>query len=215
MRCQQGRHGIRLRPTKRVPENQRKLGNLLALLAQLQQRCLARGGLHELRYPLEDAPVLFRHADLACLRVVRRTARNHVVSGETGAVVASDSAVVLLLGGGGGSSSSLGLCLCLCLCLGLCLCLRLCLRLRLELAVLGYMMVGLLVVALLPLARVLLLMREDVLHWLRVLFSARVLGVGSWRCCRASGTVYEIVVGSALAALLWWCRTGLGLTWGG
>jgi hypothetical protein len=68
-----------------------------------------------------------------------------------------------LRGGGSGGSS---------LCLGLRL-RRLCLRL--ELAVLGYMVVGMLVVTLRPLARVvlllllLLLLREEVLHLLHLL----------------------------------------------
>ena len=68
---------------------------------------------------------------------------------------------MLLLGSGGGSSGSLSL--------------SLRLSLRLELSVLGYMVVRLLVVALRPLARILLLMREYVLHLLRVLFSLRLM----------------------------------------
>jgi hypothetical protein len=51
----------------------------------------------------------------------------------------------------------------------LCLRLRLCLCLYLKLSVLAYMMMRLLVVALGPLARVLLLVREDVLHLLLLL----------------------------------------------
>jgi hypothetical protein len=66
---------------------------------------------------------------------------------------------VLLLGRGGGCGG----------CLSLCLCLRLRLRLCLELTMLGYMMVWLLVVSLGPLARILLLVREDMLHLLLIL----------------------------------------------
>lgn len=96
---------------------------------------------------------------------------------------------MLLLGSSSGGSGSLGL--------------GLGLRLRLELAVLGYMVMGLLVVALGPLARVRLLVREDVLHlsrsddevveelklfcWLGVclrLYKAEELGSkGASECC--------------------------------
>jgi hypothetical protein len=88
------------------------------------------------------------------LNVVGRPARSdHVVARQSGAVVARDAIVVLLLGRHG--------------CCGGCLCLRLSLRLRLlrlELTVLAYMVVRLLVMTLGPLARVLLLVREDMLH---------------------------------------------------
>ena len=66
--------------TKRMPENQSQLRYLLALLAQLQESCFASAWLHELCYPLEDASVLFRHADIGSLDVVCRTARNDVIA---------------------------------------------------------------------------------------------------------------------------------------
>ena len=150
-----------------MPENQGKLGHLLALLAQLQQSRLARGWLHELRNPIEYAPVLFRHADLGVgLHVVRGAAGYDAVAGDSCPIVARDPLVVLLLGlrGGSGGSGSLRLSL-----------RRLRLGLRLELTVLGYMVVWVLVVALRPLARVvLLLLREEVLHLLHLSLGRRV-----------------------------------------
>jgi hypothetical protein len=70
---------------------------------------------------------------------------------------------VLLLGLGGSGGR------------GGCLSLRLSLRsLSLELSVLGYMMIGVLVVALRPLTRVLLLLvREEVLHLLLIRLRSR------------------------------------------
>ena len=153
-----------------MPEDQSQLGHLLALLAQLQQGRLARCGLHKLRNPVEHAPVLLRHADIRVgLHVVRRAARHDAIAGDSCSIVARDPLVVLLLGlcgssGGGG---------------GLCLSLRLH-RLSLQLTVLGYMVVGVLVVALRPLARIVLLrLREEVLHLLHLLLRRR-----GWVRCR-------------------------------
>jgi hypothetical protein len=138
-----------------MPEYQGQLRDLFALLAQLQQRRFARHRLHELRDPVQNALIFLRHANVCVrLNVVGRPARSdHVVARQSGAVVARDAIVVLLLGRHG--------------CCGGCLCLRLSLRLRLlrlELTVLAYMVVRLLVMTLGPLARVLLLVREDMLH---------------------------------------------------
>jgi hypothetical protein len=105
-----------------------------------------------LRDPVKNALVLVRHADV-CVRldvVGRPTRRYHVVAWYRGAIVARDAIVVLLLSRRGCSSGRL--------------CLRLRLRLCLKLTVLAYMVVLLLVMTLGPLARVLLLVREDMLH---------------------------------------------------
>jgi hypothetical protein len=154
-----------------MPEDQSQLGHLLALLAQLQQGRLARCGLHKLRNPVEHAPVLFRHADIRVgLHVVRRAARHDAIAGDSCSIVARDPLVVLLLGLCGSSSGGGGLCL------------RLHLRrLSLHLTVLGYMVIGVLVVALRPLARIVLLrlLREEVLHLLH--WSLRRRG---WVTCR-------------------------------
>jgi hypothetical protein len=148
-----------------MPQDQSQLWHLLALLAELKQGGLACCWLHKLRNPIEHTPVLLRHANLRVrLQIVRGTARHDAVAGDSCPIVARDPLVVLLLGlcsgsGGGG---------------GLCLSLRLRLRLRrlslrLELTVLAYMVIGVLVVALRPLARVvLLLLREEVLHLLHL-----------------------------------------------
>ena len=153
-----------------MPEDQSQLGHLLALLAQFQQGRLARCGLHKLRNPIEHAPVLLCHAHLRVgLHVVRRAARHDAVAGDSRSIVARDPLVVLLLGlcgssGGGG---------------GLCLHLRL-RRLSLQLTVLGYMVIGVLVVALRPLARIVLLrLREEVLHLLHLMLRRR-----GWVRCR-------------------------------
>jgi hypothetical protein len=144
-----------------VPQNQSKLRYLLALLAELKQGGLACCWLHKLRNPVQYAPVLLCHANLGVrLQVVRGTSRHNAVTGHGRPIIARDPLVVLLLGlrGGGSGSGSLSLSLRLSR-----------LRLRLELTVLGYMMVGMLVVALRPLARVvLLLLREEVLHLLHL-----------------------------------------------
>jgi hypothetical protein len=138
-----------------VPQDQSQLRNLLSLLAQLQESSLTGSRLHKLGYPLEDAPVLLGHANISGLDVVRRSARHDVVARHGRAVVGRKLLVVSLLGSLLGSLSLDVRCL------------RLCLRLRLELTVLGYMVLRLLMMALPPLARVLLLMGEEMLHLLR------------------------------------------------
>lgn len=150
-----------------MPENQSQLGYLLPLLAQLQKRGLPSSRLHELGYPFQNAPVLIRHADIGCLDVVGRSSGNGVVSGQRGAIVGRKLLVVLAL-----RSCLNGLSLLLGVQLG---------SLRLMLSMLGYVMLRLLVVALTPLA-VLLLMREEMLHWLRVVAVSRVLrGIGEMK----------------------------------
>jgi hypothetical protein len=147
-----------------MPENQCQLWDLLPLLAKLKEGRFAGGRLHQLRDPVEDAPVLLRHADIGVrLDVVGRTARDDAVALDRCPVVARDPVVVLLLGlgGSGGRGGRLSL--------------RLSLRsLSLKLSVLGYMMIGVLVVALRPLTRVLLLLvREEVLHLLLIRLRSR------------------------------------------
>jgi hypothetical protein len=132
-----------------MPQDQSQLWHLLALLAELKQGGLACCWLHKLRNPIEHTPVLLRHANLRVrLQIVRGTARHDAVAGDSCPIVARDPLVVLLLR------------------------LRLRLRrlsLRLELTVLAYLVIGVLVVALRPLARVvLLLLREEVLHLLHL-----------------------------------------------
>ena len=138
-----------------MPKDQRQLWDLLSLLAKLEEGRLAGGRLHQLRDPVEDAPVLLRHPDIGVrLEVVGRAAWDDAIALDRRPVVARDPVVVLLLGlgGSGGGSGSLSLRL---------------RSLRLELSMLGYMVVGVLVVALRPLTRVLLLLvREEVLHLL-------------------------------------------------
>lgn len=141
-----------------MPQDQSKLWDLLALLAELKQGGLACRWLHKLRDPIEHTPILLRHANLGVrLQIIRGTSRDDAIARDSGPAVARDPLVVLLLGlrsGGGGGGS-----LCLSLRLRLCR-----LSLRLELTVLAYMVIGVLVVALRPLARVvLLLLREEVL----------------------------------------------------
>ena len=156
--------------TERVPENQSQLRNLFSLLTQFQESRFTRGRLHELSYPLQNAPVLLRHADIRVgLHVVRRAARHDAIAGDSCSIVARDPLVVLLLGLCGSSSGGGGLCLSLRLH-----------RLSLQLTVLGYMVVGVLVVALRPLARIVLLrLREEVLHLLHLLLRRR-----GWVRCR-------------------------------
>lgn len=155
-----------------MPEYQSKLWYLFALLAQLQQGRFACSRLHELRDPVKHTPVLLSHANLGVrLYVVRGAAGHDAVAGDSCSVVARDTLVVLLLGlcGGGGGGGSLRLSLRL---RGL--------RLRLKLAMLSYMVVGVLMVTLRPLARVvlrLLLLREVVLHLLHL--SRRSMGLSS------------------------------------
>src|SRR4051812_6905238 len=106
--------------TKRVPQYQGQLWHLFALLAQLQESRFAGTRLHELRDPVENAFVLFRHADVGVgLNIVGRSARDHVViDRQTCAIVARDTIVVVLLRRLGRLSSSLSLHLTV---LGLCL----------------------------------------------------------------------------------------------
>lgn len=147
-----------------MPQDQSQLRHLFALLAQFQEGRLACGRLHELCDPVQNALVLLRHADVGVrLDVVGGPARYHVVVRHGSAVIARDAIVVLLLRGlccdGGSLSLSLHLTL-------LCLCLKLAM-------LLGYMVVRLLMVTLRPLSRVLLLLvREDMLHWLLILIGA-------------------------------------------
>lgn len=136
-----------------MPEDQSQLWDLLPLLAQLEKRSLASGRLHKLGHPFQHAPVFVRHANVSCLHVVCWAPGDGVVARQSGAIVGRELLVVLALGSGLDS-------------LRLLLCMQLC-GLRLMLAMLGYMVLRLLVVALTPLA-VLLLMREEMLHWLRV-----------------------------------------------
>jgi hypothetical protein len=153
-----------------MPQDQSQLWHLLALLAELKQGGLACCWLHKLRNPIEHAPVLLCHANLGVgLQVVRGTSRHNAITGDGCSIIARDPLVVLLLGLRGGSCGSGSLCLSL----------RLrCLSLRLELTVLAYMVIGMLVVALRPLARVvLLLLREEVLHLLHLSCGRRV-GLG-------------------------------------
>jgi hypothetical protein len=153
-----------------MPKDQRQLRHLLSLLAQLQKGRFAGHRFHELRDPIQDALVFFCHANV-CVRldIVGRSARrNHVVARYGGAIVARDAIVVLLLGRRGCSSG--------------CLSLGLRLRLCLKLTMLRYMMMWLLVVGLGPLALILLLVREDMLHLLLRLVVFRDLrGVRVWR----------------------------------
>jgi hypothetical protein len=147
-----------------VPENQCQFWYLFSLLAQLKEGRLAGGRLHQLRDPVEDAPVLLRHPNIGVrLDVVGRTAWNDSIALDRRPVVARDPVVVLLLGLGGSGRR------------GRCLSLRLSLRgLGLELSVLGYMVIGMLVVALRPLTRVLLLLvREEMLHLLLIRLRSR------------------------------------------
>jgi hypothetical protein len=161
-----------------VPKNQCQLWDLLPLLAQLKEGRLAGSRLHQLRDPVEDAPVLIRHANLGVrLDIVCGAARDNAVALNRRPIVARNPVVVLLLGLGGGGGGSGGLSLRLSL-RGLCL--------SLQLTVLGYMMVGVLVVALRPLAGVLLLLvREEVLHWLLIRVRLRASRV----VCRGQGGV--------------------------
>lgn len=120
-----------------MPEDQGKLGHLLPLLAQLQKRRLPRVRLHQLGNPLQHAPVLLGHANLAvALKVICRSSRDDAAAGHGCTVVARDAIVVLLLSLGCGLRGGSGLRL------------SLSLRLRLELTVLGYMVILVLVVAL-------------------------------------------------------------------
>jgi hypothetical protein len=143
-----------------MPENQSQLWDLLALLAQFQKRGLASGRLHKLGYPFQDAPIFVRHANVSCLDVVCWSPGNSVVARQACAIVGRKLLVVLALRS---RLDSLGLLL------GMQLG-----SLRLMLSMLGDVMLRLLVVALTPLA-VLLLMREEMLHWLRVVTGLRVL----------------------------------------
>ena len=144
-----------------MPQNQGKLRHLLALLAQLEEGGLARVGLHKLRNPLQDALVLLRHDGLAvALDIVCRSTWNDAAARyRVAVVVASHARKVLLLRCSRRRRSSLRL--------GL-------LRLELGLLLVGYM-VGrvLLVLVLRPLARVLLLVRVDVLHLQAIVLRCR------------------------------------------
>lgn len=147
--------------TERVPESQSQLRNLFSLLTQFQESRFTRGRLHELSYPLQNAPVLLRHSNIGCLNVVGGPARNGIIAGDSGAIIGGELLVILSLGS---RLDSLGLLL------GVQLC-----GLRLMLSVLAYMMLGLLVMGLalsgpvaVLLLLLLLLMREEMLHWPRV-----------------------------------------------
>jgi hypothetical protein len=138
-----------------VPENEGKFWHLLPLLAKLEKRRLSRVRLHELSDPVQDAPVLLRQARVTiALEIVRRSTWDDAAARHAAAVISRDAIVVLLLCGR--LLGSLGR-----LRLRLNLGLRL---LRLKLSMLGYMVIRMLVVSLRPLARVLLLVCEDVLH---------------------------------------------------
>lgn len=143
-----------------MPEDERQLRDLLSLLAKLEQRRLPCVRLHELGDPLKYTTVFLRHPSFTtALKVVCRSARNEAASRHGGSVVARDALVVLLLSCSRGGCGGLRL--------------RLSLGLCLKLAVLGYMVIRVLVVSPGPLARVLLLVREDVLH-LSLLFHKAV-----------------------------------------
>jgi len=150
--------------TERVPEDQSQLRNLFSLLAQFQKSSLTRGRLHELGYPLQDAPVLLRHSDVGGLDVVRGAAGDGVVAGKGGAIAGGELLVVLSLGS---RLNGLGLLL-LSVQLG---------GLGLVLSVLAYMVLRLLVMAMglslsgpvaVLLLLLLLLLREEMLHWPRL-----------------------------------------------
>jgi hypothetical protein len=86
-----------------MPQNQGKLGNLLPLLAQLEQSGLARILVQEVGNVLQSATVVLRHGRFD--RVVLGMAGGERIVGMTTA----QAAVVLLLGHGGGSSGGLGM----------------------------------------------------------------------------------------------------------
>jgi hypothetical protein len=134
--------------TERVPKDQCQLGHLFALLAEFQKGCLPRGRLHQVRDPLEHPPVIFRHTHFSAQLIEVRgwTARDRTSTGNGGSVAARDAIVMLLLSSRGGHGDSLGLRL------GL-----------LMLRVLGHMVIWVLLVAVPPLGRELLLV-EKVLH---------------------------------------------------
>ena len=145
------------KPTKGVPEDQSQFRYLLPFLTKLQEGGLACSRLHQLRDPLQHAPVLIRDSiltadpDLRAQIICRSSWNSSAAARDSSPVVARNTVVVLLLLLllllRGLNSSGLGLCLSL-----------------LMLNLLRCMVIGVLVVALHPLGRELLLVLEIVLH---------------------------------------------------
>ena len=88
--------------TERVPQDQSQLGNLLALLAQLQQSSLASVLVQEVGDVLQGAPVLLGN-------VQRGVRAMSLGQGANAVVGASETIVVLLLGDGSSCGGSLGM----------------------------------------------------------------------------------------------------------
>lgn len=151
--------------TKRVPDNQSQLRDLLALLAELHERGFTTGGIQEFRHPDEDLAILLADATVHDRDSICETLSIHAGDAPStlrrvrGAVAThSKAAIVLLLRG---SSSGLNLCLLLSDQGGV---LVLVLRVRLALVVL--LLLLLLLVVLQPRGislGVLMLVGEDVL----------------------------------------------------
>lgn len=92
-----------------MPDDQRQLGDLLALLAELHQCRFATGGIQEFRHPDEDLAILLADATVHDGDCIRETLSAH--AGDTprtlrrvrGTVPThSETAIVLLLRRGGG-----------------------------------------------------------------------------------------------------------------
>jgi hypothetical protein len=141
--------------TKGVPEDQSQFRDLFPFLAKLQEGGLACSGLHKLRDPLQHAPVLIRDSILTadpnlCAQIICRSSWNSSAApGDSSPVVTRNAVVVLLLLLLLRSLNSSGLGLSLSL---------------LMLDLLRRMVIGVLVVALHPFGRELLLVLEIVLH---------------------------------------------------
>lgn len=93
-----------------MPYDERQLGNLFALLAELHERCFSTGRIQEFRHPDEDFAILLADSTIHDGDRIRETLAAHTPDGPgtlrrvRGTITAhGEAAIVLLLCGSGGS----------------------------------------------------------------------------------------------------------------